>query len=178
MEKTLVVIKPDAVRRRLVGAICSRFETAGLDLVQIDRRTVEPSLIERHYPSDESWLASVGEKTLADYENLGIDAVSQLGTNDAVEIGRKVKRWLVEFMTSDDVVSIVLEGNRSVSSVRKLVGGTLPVAADPGTIRGDYSTDSPDLANLERRPVRNLIHASGTVEEARTEIELWFPSQA
>ena len=86
MEKTLVVIKPDAVRRRLVGAICSRFETAGLDLVQIDRRTVEPSLIERHYPSDESWLASVGEKTLADYENLGIDAVSQLGTNDAVEI--------------------------------------------------------------------------------------------
>ncbi|MBO0827953.1 MAG: hypothetical protein J2P24_09240 [Streptosporangiales bacterium] len=73
---------------------------------------------------------------------------------------------------------MVLSGNRAIETVRKLVGNTLPVAAAPGTIRGDYSSDSADLANDQSRPVRNLIHASGDPEEAAREIKLWFPGLA
>ena len=86
-----------------------------------------------------------------------------------------VKGWLVEYMASGPVLVGVLRGNRCVEVVRKLVGATLPVLAAPGTIRGDLSVDSPDLANAERRPIRNLVHASGDVEEAEREIAVWFP---
>jgi nucleoside-diphosphate kinase len=72
------------------------------------------------------------------------------------------------------VVAFVLEGIHAVSVARKLVGDTLPFRAAPGTIRGDYSIDSPTVANIEKRPVRNLIHASGSTEEADAEIALWF----
>ena len=86
-----------------------------------------------------------------------------------------VRKWLTEFMLSAPVVPMVISGNRAIETVRKIVGATLPVAALPGTIRGDFSSDSPDFANTEQRPVRNLVHASGDQEEAEREIKLWFP---
>lgn len=67
-----------------------------------------------------------------------------------------------------------MSGNHAVEIVRKLVGNTVPLFAEPGTIRGDFSIDSPDLSTRERRALQNLIHASETVEEARREISLWF----
>ncbi|MGH3972931.1 MAG: nucleoside-diphosphate kinase, partial [Pseudonocardiaceae bacterium] len=79
------------------------------------------------------------------------------------------------FMLSGPVVPMVLSGNRAIETVRKIVGHTLPVMAVPGTIRGDYSSDSADLANDELRPVLNLVHASGDPDEAAREIKLWFP---
>ncbi len=117
----------------------------------------------------------MGGKTLEDYANRGMSTMDSLGTEDAVEIGRMVRTWLTEFLLSAPMVPMVISGNRAIETVRKVVGNTLPVAAAPGTIRGDYSSDSPDLANSERRPVRNLIHASGDPEEAEREIALWFP---
>ena len=85
-----------------------------------------------------------------------------------------VKKWLIEYLSSGPTVIAVLVGNHSVDKVRKLIGDTIPLFASPGTIRGDYSSDSPDLANLEQRAVTNLIHASETPEEAEKEIALWF----
>jgi nucleoside-diphosphate kinase len=89
-----------------------------------------------------------------------------------------VRTWLTEFLLSSPVVPMVISGNRAIETVRKIIGSTLPVAAAPGTIRGDFSSDSPDLANAERRPVKNLVHASGDPDEAAREIALWFPDFA
>lgn len=174
-EKTLVIIKPDAYSRGLTGEIIARFERAGLTLETIRVSTGEDETVDNHYPRDEGWLGVVGNKTLSDYEKLGFSAKERLGTDDAVQIGRQVRTWLIEFMQSAPLVPMVLRGNRAIETVRKIVGNTLPVAAAPGTIRGDYSSDSADLANDELRPVRNLIHASGDPEEAAREIKLWFP---
>jgi nucleoside diphosphate kinase (EC 2.7.4.6) len=85
-----------------------------------------------------------------------------------------VKGWLIDYMTEAPILLMVVEGNHAVSVVRKLVGNTLPYKAEPGTIRGDFSSDSPDLANRERRSIRNLVHASDSPEEARREISYWF----
>lgn len=174
-EQTLVILKPDAYARGLSGEIIARFERCGLKLEQIRISQGEDDLIDDHYPRGEDWLATVGGKTLSDYEKLGISARGRLGTEDPVEIGQQVRGWLIEFMKSGPVVPMVISGNRAIETARKLVGNTLPVAALPGTIRGDLSSDSADLANEELRPVRNLVHASGDPEEAAREIKLWFP---
>lgn len=176
VEKTLVVIKPDGVRRGLAMSILARFEKVGLsvDAIRVSRN--ENEIYEAHYPTDSSWLGVVGGKTLQDHEKQGISVADSLGTDDPVEIGAIVRGWLVSMFANGTSIPAVLSGNRSVEVVRKLVGNTLPVLASPGTIRGDYSSDSTDLANEERRPVSNLIHASGDPEEAAREIKLWFPS--
>jgi nucleoside-diphosphate kinase len=174
MESTLVIIKPDGVRRHLVGEILGRFERLGLDIARLEMRTAPTDLLEQHYPSDSEWLGSVGQKTLDDYDRLGLSPVEVLGSDDPVAIGKMVKSWLVKFMCEGPIVVAVLRGNRCVEVVRKVVGSTLPVLAAPGSIRGDFSTDSPDAANEERRPILNLIHASGDLEEATREIKLWF----
>jgi nucleoside-diphosphate kinase len=174
MERTLVLVKPDGVRRHLVGAILQRFEQLGLDIVEAQLLTPSTELADAHYPSDVEWLSAVGNKTLADFAERGQEPTSVLGTADPVEVGRTIKGRLTTYLTSGPVLAIVLQGNRSVEIVRKVVGATLPTSAAPGTIRGDYSIDSPDVAEREGRPIHNLIHASGNVTEAEHEIWLWF----
>src|SRR3972149_4486176 len=87
---------------------------------------------------------------------------------------RAVRGWLIDYVSSSPVVAFVLDGIQAVGTARKIVGDTLPFRAAPGTIRGDFSLASPTVANLQRRPVRNMIHASGTVDEAEFEIKMWF----
>lgn len=174
-EKTLVVVKPDGVRRRLVGPIISRFERAGLRITRMEMRSPTRDLIARHYPSDPGWLAEVGAKTIDDYTRRGLDVMAEMGTAQPVEIGAQVKEWLVDFMTSGPVVAMVLEGPGAVGKVRCLVGATLPNEAHPASIRGSFGLDTPGAANSERRPVHNLVHASGDQQGAEREIELWFP---
>lgn len=174
-ERTLVIVKPDAYERGLTGVILARLEQRGLRVEAMRVSRNEKEIVEDHYPRSQEWLAIVGGKTLEDYASRGMSTMDSLGTEDAVEIGRMVRTWLTEFLLSAPMVPMVISGNRAIETVRKIVGNTLPVAAAPGTIRGDYSSDSPDLANSERRPVRNLIHASGDPEEAAREIALWFP---
>jgi len=85
-----------------------------------------------------------------------------------------VRGWLISFMTSAPLVRMVVQGIHSVDMVRKIAGETMPYKADMGTIRGDYSNDSPALANKEKRAVMNIVHASETPEEAAHEISYWF----
>jgi nucleoside-diphosphate kinase len=174
-ERTLVIVKPDAYQRGLTGVILACLEQRGLVVEAMRVSRNEKETVEDHYPRSQEWLATVGGKTLEDYARLGISAKDRLGTDDAVEIGLMVRTWLTEFLLSAPVVPMIISGNRAIETVRKIVGHTLPVMAAPGTIRGDYSSDSPDLANSERRPVQNLVHASGDPEEAEREIALWFP---
>ena len=173
-ERTLVFLKPDGVQRGLIGAVLERFERAGLKVVGMKMVHAGRDLLDRHYPNDESFLRTLGGKTKEAFATYGLDVKGQTGSDDPLEIGRQVRGWLIDYVSSGPVAAFVLEGIHAISVVRKLVGDTLPYRAAPGTIRGDYAIDSPTVANLMSRPVRNLIHASGSVEEAQMEITLWF----
>lgn len=177
MERTLIVIKPDGVVRGLTGEILSRFERAGLKIVAAKMVTVTKELAEKHYPAhrEELW-EGIGHKTLEHYKELRADAKKLLGTNNPKEIGKLVRVWLLEYISSGPVFAAVLEGPHAVEQVRKICGHTLPLKSAPGTIRGDYSFDSSYLANTGKRAIKNLIHASGSLEEAKYEIPLWFSS--
>ncbi len=173
-EITFVMLKPDAVRKGLIGEILGRFEQRGLKVVALEMFQPTHAEIDEHYPKDEAWIKRLGQKTLATYQKYGYDAKEELGTDVDAEIGKMVRGWLVEFMVSAPLVRMVVQGIHAVDVVRKIVGPTFGYQAEMGTIRGDFSMDSPLLANKEQRAVMNLIHASETPEEAEHEIEHWF----
>ena len=175
MERTFVMIKPDGVARGIVGEIITTFEQTGLKLTAMKMLQPTKELAEVHYPSTEKWWGGVGQHTVDGCAELGLDVVKEFGTADPVEIGKMVKVWLVDFITSGKVVAMIWEGPLAVANVRRLCGNTLPSKAEAGSIRGRYGLDSAVLANAEKRPVFNLVHASGNLEEAATEIKLWFP---
>ena len=148
MERTLIVLKPDAVQRGLVGEILSRFEKVGLKLVGM--KMLHPD--EKHYHHH--------------YETIG-KVISRRG--------KEVYDVTLEFMMDGPVVAVVLEGVEAASQVRKMVGETEPKAASPGTIRGDYTHMSFNYANSKAKStVPNVIHASGDATEAELEIQHWF----
>jgi len=172
------MVKPDGVKRALIGDIIRRFEKSGLKIVAMHMFTPTEEQVREHYPmSDEAWVTRLGTKSLSAFENIEADAEDVLGTVDKSEIGQRVAESLVQFMTSGPVVAMVIEGVQAIEMVRKLCGHTLPFKADVGTIRGDYSVDSPSIANADFRAIHNLIHASETPKEAENEIKLWFGSE-
>lgn len=173
-QRTLVLIKPDAMARNMAGEIISRIENVGLRIVDAKFHHADEELAAAHYPVTEAWYAKVGGNTLSDCEKYDLDPIETMGTKDPIEIGKLVHKFNIEFLTSAPVLALVFEGAHAVEVVRKLVGHTVPLLSAPGTIRGDYSVESAVLANFERRPIANLIHASGEPEEAAREIELWF----
>jgi nucleoside-diphosphate kinase len=178
MERTLVILKPDAVQRGLVGEIIGRFEKAGLKMIAA--KMVEPSqeIADKHYPKDrKEFIEGMAHKTLANYKEMGVDAKSEFGTDNPYELGLKIQKWLVDFLTSGPVITMVLEGPHAIELVRKICGNTLPIKANPGTVRGDFSFDSSVLANVGKRSIRNLVHASGDSKEADFEINLWFTDE-
>jgi len=150
IERTFVMVKPDGVRRALVGEIISTFERAGLRIVAMKMLRPTRELVFKHYPESNEWFSEVGEKTIKGYKDIGLDVKSEFGTDESVEIGKMVKEWLKDFISSGDVVAMVLEGNAAVINVRRLCGGTFPIFADPGSIRGRFSVESPDFANAEK----------------------------
>ena len=173
-EITYVMIKPDGVRKGLTGEVIRRFEQRDLKIVALEMFQPTKEQINEHYPKDEAWIARLGQKTLKTYEKYGYNAKEELGTESDLEIGKMVRKWLVDYMTSAPLVRMVVQGIHAVDVVRKIAGPTLPYMADVGTIRGDFSIDSPLLANKEKRAVMNILHASETPEEAEREIEHWF----
>lgn len=174
-ERTYCMIKPDGVKRALIGEVIHRFEKVGLKVVAMKMFVPTAEQVKAHYPmSDEAWVSRLGEKGLSSFDSLDVTAGEVLGTEDKMEIGKGVVDSLVDYMTSGPVVAMVVEGMQAIDMVRKLCGHTLPFKADVGTIRGDFSVDSPSVANAEKRSIHNIIHASETVTEAANEIKLWF----
>lgn len=174
LEQTFVMIKPDGVRKGLIGEIIKRFEQRDFKIVALEMFQPTLEMIDNHYPKDPAWIERLGQKTLATYEKYGYDALAELGSNDPKELGKLVRKWLLDFMVTAPLVRMVVQGIHAVDMVRKIAGPTMPYQAEMGTIRGDYSADSPALANKEQRAVMNLVHASETSEEAKHEIEYWF----
>jgi nucleoside-diphosphate kinase len=174
-ERTLIIMKPDAIQRGIVGDIITRFEKVGLKIVAAKMFVPSRDLLNKHYPIDRRELIEgIGNKTIDNNKEMGIDTKAVYGHDDAYKLGLEIQGWLVDFMVSAPVFAAVLEGPHSIEIVRKIRGHTLPQKAMPGTITGDYSFDSSTLANSAKRPIRNLVHASGNAEEAEFEIGLWF----
>jgi nucleoside-diphosphate kinase len=173
-ERTLVLVKPDGVKRGLIGEVVHRVEKRGLKIIAMKMVQIGREHAENHLPKSEEWMERLGHKTLKTFAEYGIDPVEAQGTSDPKEIGKMVKEALIEYLTSGPVVAMVVQGIHAIDMVRKLAGHTLPVFAEMGTIRGDYSVDSPSVANVERRAIHNIMHASETKEEAENEINLWF----
>lgn len=146
-ERTLVLLKPDAVQRGIVGEILTRFERVGLKIIGA------------------KMLAPSGEHYHRHYEHIG-KMISRRG--------QKAFDVTVELMQMGPVIAVVLEGVEAVSLVRKMTGTTEPKAAPPGTIRGDYAHMSFAHADKHGVGVPNLIHASGDKDEANAEIAHWF----
>jgi nucleoside-diphosphate kinase len=130
--------------------------------------------MDSHYPKDEAWIRRLGEKTMTTYAKYGQDVKRDFGTSDLNKIGKVVRGWVVDFTSSAPMVKMVVQGVHAVDMVRKIVGPTMPYLAEMGTIRGDFSADSPINANSERRAIYNLVHASENPQEAKHEIEHWF----
>lgn len=163
-QRTLVLIKPDAVKKNLTKEIIKRYQATGLKVVKRKDMVAPQDLVEKHYPMNPTYLRSIGEKTIAAGQKV----------KSAEDQGRSVVKWLRKFITSGPIVALLLEGEDAVNVARKVTGFTDPQTAEKGTIRGDLGTDSILKANAEERPVYNLIHASGSEEEAEKEIKLWF----
>lgn len=145
LERTLVLLKPDAVDRGLVGEILHRFERVGLKMVGLKMVLAEKSHAEKHYTEDL-----------------------------AVRRGQHVRDMMIAMLTEGPVIAVCLEGIDSVELVRKMVGGTEPKTAVPGTIRGDYSHMSFKHSDEKNIGIYNLIHASSSAPEAEQEIAVWF----
>jgi len=173
-EKTVFIIKPDGVKRGLVGEIISRIEKRGLKIIALDMLWASKEEMNNHYPKDEAWIKRLGEKSMSNYRQYSVDPKEKLGTNDPLEIGQMIRKWVVEYMTSGPIIKGVVSGVHAIDMVRKICGNTLPNMAEMGTVRGDYSVDSAISANLNKRSVRNIVHASENSEEAENELDLWF----
>lgn len=174
-EKTLVIIKPDGIQRSLIGEIIRRYERTGLKLLSLKMVIPTEEIAIQHYyeVGGDAWLEEVGRKARAAYEKKGLKSPYA----DNMENGRAVMLANAKYLSSGPVIAMVWQGNSAVGLVRKITGGTEPLTSDVGTIRGDFTLDSYAMADLDQRSVRNLIHASGTVEEAEKEIKIWFKQE-
>ncbi len=176
-EITVVLIKPDGVKRGIMGEIITRFERVGLKIKAGKLIWVDSLHVGKHYSDSEEYCRRVGEKTLENYKKYGIDPGEDLGTTNPLKIGRMIRKWNMDYITTGPVFALLLEGYGTVALVRKMIGSLFPFDSPPGTIRGDYASDSFLTANLNKRSAENIIHASGSVEEAEFERKLWFKEE-
>ncbi len=170
-------MKPDAVRRGLVGEIITRFERAGFEIIAAKVAHATPEMVRRAAPNTPEWFASVGQKTIDNHKVAGCDPRAAFGTDVPEQIGRIVRERVVEYLSSGPVFAMVLQGEGTVAKVRRMVGHTFPNIADPGTIRGDYSSVSGVQSDLAGKSCENLVHASSDGEEVERDIASWFSFQ-
>ncbi len=174
-ERTLVVIKPDGIQRSLIGEIIKRYERVGLKLIAMKMLIPTEDMAVKHYyeVGGDAWLEEVGRKARESYEKKG--QKSPYETN--MENGKAVMMSNAKYLSSGPVIAMVWQGNQAVALVRKITGGTEPLTSDVGTIRGDFTLDTYAMADRDQRSVRNLIHASGNIDEAEKEILIWFSKE-
>jgi nucleoside-diphosphate kinase len=144
VQRTLVLLKPDAVARGLSGRILARFEDAGLKIVGVKMRHMDSDFTRKHY----------------------FDLEERLGA--------EIYDSTAEFMKSGPVIAIALQGVEAVAKVRKIIGSTYPNDAPMGTVRGDFAHQTKASSEVSGKAVMNLVHASGNVDEAKYEVDLWF----
>ncbi len=171
-ERSLVLLKPDTVQRSLVGEVIKRFELTGLKISAMKMVVPTEAQLLTHYNKTDEWYERKGKGIVEEVKAQGKEV-----TKEPIEYGKDIIRTIVHYMTAAPVVAMILEGNKAVAVVSKIVGSTEPSTSDVGTIRGDYTVDSYSHATLEGRAVRNLVHQSESPEEAEREIAIWFKGE-
>ncbi|MDO8429083.1 MAG: nucleoside-diphosphate kinase [Candidatus Daviesbacteria bacterium] len=167
-QRTFVFLKPDAVKRNLIGEIIKRFEDRGLVVTVLEMVSPAQEIIDQHYPLDNrDYILTLGHVDISGKSPEEIEAIYQKNYNIVAK--------LQEYVMSGRIVKMILEAEDAVTLVREIVGKTNPASSPKGSIRGDLGEDSFEAADKEGRSVQNLVHASGTPEEAESEITLWFP---
>jgi nucleoside-diphosphate kinase len=175
MERTLIILKPDAVKRGLVGKIIETFENIGLKLMTAKMLRPDQEVIKKHYPGTSEWIREMGEKTLASFKQSGSNVMETFKTEDPNKLGQFVYERLIKYWMEGPIVVMVWQGPNAITVARKLRGHTIPALADPGTLHASYSFDSSPLSASLDRVVKTFIHASGSTDEAEREIKYWFP---
>ena len=168
-ERTLVILKPDAIQRSLMSEILGRIERTGLKFVAMKFIVPKDEQCWDHYNKNDEWFLKKGLRTVEDLKNQSMPV-----EKEPIEYGKDIIRGCVSLLTSGPVLAMVVEGNQAVAIVKKLVGTTEPLTSDVGTIRGDLMIDSYELSSMDGRAVRNLLHCTDEVSEAEREINLWF----
>ncbi len=168
-ERTLVLLKPDAVQRGLMGEILSRFEKKGLKVAAMKMVWATEEQARKHYWWSDEEKTKTGNRTIEIYKAKGIEL-----DKSPIELAEKVQEKLVRFLTAGPVIAMVIESAHAIEHVRKLVGHGSPLSADVGTIRADFTIDSYIVADEVDRAARNLVHASSSVDEAERELKVWF----
>jgi len=162
-QETLVILKPDALERNLIGVCIKRFENNGLKVLDLKYyKKIDETILKQHYP--DTMALSVGKKA----------QVASPEIIDPLTHGFKVLERLRKYFTRNPVLVVRIGGEEAVSEVRKITGYTDPATAEKGSIRGDYGLDTIAKSTAEGRACENLIHASGNLDEAKTELALWF----
>jgi len=172
-ERTLVIIKPDGIQRSLIGEVIKRYERSGLKLIGLKMMVATPEFVEKHYTLDPTWRQRNGQKTIDAYKSKGLTPPSE----DPLEVNAVTLEKLKKYLSCGPIIPMVWQGMHAVGVVRKITGGTEPLTSDVGTIRGDFTIDSYEVADIDSRSTRNIVHASGSPEEAEGEINLWFKSE-
>jgi nucleoside-diphosphate kinase len=170
MERSLVLVKPSGVSRKLVGEIISRFEKVGFHIKGMKMVNSSEEIINEHYKLSEEWARDVFEKSKAAAEKKN----KEFPYTNHLEFSGMIQNRNKDMLRSGPIVALVVEGPHVIEIVRKMAGSTNPISASPGTIRGDFLYDSYELADREERAADTLIHASDSLKEAEREIKLWF----
>jgi nucleoside-diphosphate kinase len=168
-ERSLVLIKPDAVARHVVGEIVTRFERKGLKIAALKLAWPTEEMAGEHYEVTEEWLKSSGERTYQGYIDKGLEPPA-----GPRELALNTRRKLIEALTAGPVVAMVLEGAHVIEVVRKMRGNTSPLFAEVGTIGFDYSLESYELSDAGDWAIKNIIHGSDSKESAEREMKIWF----
>ncbi len=171
-ERTLVMLKPDAVQRGLMGEILSRFEKKGLKITAMKMVWPTKEQAEQHYWWSDEEKTKNGNRTIAIYKEKGIEL-----NKTPIELAEDVQKRLIKFLTAGPVVAMVIESAHAIEHVRKITGHGSPLQADVGTIRSEFTIDSYIMADEAFRAARNLIHASSSVDEAERELKVWFKEE-
>lgn len=169
MERTVVLVKHDGVQRGLIGEVIKRFEQRGLKLAALKMVQPTEEMAEKQYQLTPEWIEKIGTTTRKGFEKRGVEVKE---TNE--EIAKRVHSWLKSYLTEGPIVAMVFEGFHAIEIGRKIVGPAEARGAPIGTIRGDFSVESYELADKRERPVRNMVHASGNKAEAENEISIYF----
>lgn len=173
-EQTVVMIKPEIIKRGLVGNVIHKFEMVGMHINQIKVAQAKRSMLEQFYKKDPRWMRRVGMSTIERFHQQGLQIDDYLGTNDPIQIGELIYHWNIRAIEDAEVIALLLSGPHAIERIKQVVGTTEPIEADRGTIRGDWCTDSVIYSTSHKRAISNLVHRSSNREEVEREKKVWF----
>lgn len=142
-EQTFIILKPDAVQKGIVDLCLKRFENAGLIVKKKWRLKLNKKFVDELYRHIENVVSP--------------------------RLLENIKTW----MLSDYVVAAILEGKNAIEKTRKICGNTNPAEAKKGTLRGDFSQDDIRVNSELEKETHNIVHATGSKQEAEKEIKLF-----